>query len=1069
MLSDHSSHKETARGRRALLLLRPFHARAQHGVWKMFLVGLFLCIYLLTNTLSTVPVVAAAVRPPTHLPVAKTSFTLKKFLNQANSYKPASGVHVGSAGSSAVQNNGLSAHTTTTAAQIPSAQPPTMKAVSAAIQASTSTSSTPALHLSGSDPNGVRMEVTIPAGALDFSAATTASHTAPQGTLTVTLAQTRGHFINATRDLATYQIQVTDAKGQAVQGVKVRTPITYTFHYQKSELAHLQIDPNHLSLFLPSSTAANASTTVVPLTNHVASSTLTASVSTLAIAAATVSGGTEPIQAPPKPRFASVQGNGGQISYSYPFTVAPGPQGVTPQLQLSYSSGTTNARHEPTTPAGNTGDGWTLSLGSISAEQYPDGTIWYSLSGIGGVSDRLIPNKNNNGDYATEHMSYLKITRINNPVVSGRYCFDVWDGSGNKYELGCTKDSLQSYHDSDNDQFDYSFDLDKMTAANEGSGTNNRTMTISYLQDVESENGHTSIRDAAPRQIVYKTTTNGNTTPAGTVDFFYNGPTNSTVNGTQFETQYTSAYESACNLPEASAQQRCDDPLDRNGLSDPSVMSTLELTKVKSYVGDDSAASHLDYSYALTYLDTSFLNCPSNTSNLSNYWCAGEHVLTAITPTVYQNGSGHQLAGMTFAYSDHTNKYDDFTQNPHYHMQNTWAYLISYHDHSNGVGASSIVYQTAWNNSHGTPYNAGDNRYDALYCDWHPNDCTSGASNPADDQMWTEQVVFSLTSVGKDSSNGNLSSSTVNYNYWLTQTQGSCPADSQGDNACVGFGWMPNSGDTSSQGSYYHGEFRGFGTVLTMAPSGSNTSQPYNLTVQKYAATYGWGSSVTDSRNYLAGSLLEEDVYQGPNANGADLIQQTVNSYAGQNSTPNSCSTVYTTTHTPTYTPCEVVLLSSKTTDYEQTGTSNTNAPWAQKAYTYDDYSTSNGLDQSNPPKYYHNTLTEALSGSNISTSTRKWTYATTNTTVSGTTYYNVHSVAHTELDDSSGNATQCSDTKYDEGAASGVPSPAQGLPTTMTAYSNGCNASSAIKTYTGYDTDGNAVATVDGVANASP
>jgi RHS repeat-associated protein len=1067
--TSRSHQEEGSRGevRHVLSLLRSFHARSPMSNWKIFLVTSFLCIYLLTNAIGNIPIAAAAVRPPTHLPIAKTSFTMKQFLNQASSYKPVTGVHVASAGSSAIQNNGLSARAAATTVLPSSAEPPTMKAASAGIQVSTPTSSTPALHLSGSDPNGVRMEVTIPAGALDFSGATTASRVAVQGNLTVTLTQTRGHFITATRDLATYEIQVKDAKGQVVQGVKVRTPMIYTFHYQKSELANLLIDPNHLFLTFPSATTTSTQTTVVPLTNHAASNTLTASVTTLATA--TVGGGTEPIQAPPKPRFASVQGNGGQISYNYPFTVAPGPQGVTPQLQLSYSSGTTNARHDPTTPAGNTGDGWTLALGSISAEQYPDGTIWYSINGIDGVSDLLIPNKNGNGDYATEHMSYLKISRITNPVVSGRYCFDVWDGSGNKNELGCTKDALQSYHDSDNDQFDYSYDLDKVTASNEGSGTNNRTMTIKYLQDVESESGHTSVRDAAPQQIVYRTTTNGNTTPAGTVDFFYDGPSNSTTNGTQFETQYTSAYESACNLPEASAQQRCDDPLDRNGLSDPSVMSTLELTRVKSYVGDDSSTSHLDYSYALTYRDTPFLNCPSSTSNLSNYWCAGEHVLTAITPTVYQNGNSHQLAGMTFAYSDHTNKYDDFTQNPHYHMENTWAYLISYHDHSNGVGASSIVYQTAWNNSHGTPYNGGDNRYDALYCDWNPNDCTSGASNPADDQMWTEQVVFSLTSVGKDSSSGNLSPSTINYNYWLTQTQGSCPADSQGTNACVGFGWMPNSGDTSSQGSYYHGEFRGFGTVLALAPSGSNTSQPYNLTVDKYASTYGWGSSVTDSRNYLAGSLLEEDVYQGPYTNGANLLQQTVNSYAGQNGTPNTCSTVYTTTHTPTYTPCEVVLLSTKTTQYEQTGTSNTNAPWVQKTYTYDDYSTSSGLDQSNPPKYYHNTLTEALSGSNVPTSTKKATYATTNTTSNGITYYNVHSVAHSEVDDSNGNATQCSYAKYDEGAASGVPTPAQGSPTTVTSYSNGCNTSSAITTYMGYDTDGNAVATVDGVAAASP
>ena len=99
-----------------------------------------------------------------------------------------------------------------------------------------------------------------------------------------------------------------------------------------------------------------------------------------------------------------------------------------------------------------------------------------------------------------------------------------------------------------------------------------------------------------------------------------------------------------------------------------------------------------------------------------------------------------------------------------------------------------------------------------------------------DDKMWTEQVVTYITATGKDSSASGIAPATTTYNYWLTKTQGSCPVDTDSppDSDCVGYGWIPNSG-TDWQ-SFYHGEFRGFGTVLITSPAG-------DLTVDHYAST----------------------------------------------------------------------------------------------------------------------------------------------------------------------------------------------------------------------------------------
>jgi hypothetical protein len=206
--------------------------------------------------------------------------------------------------------------------------------------------------------------------------------------------------------------------------------------------------------------------------------------------------------------------------------------------------------------------------------------------------------------------------------------------------------------------------------------------------------------------------------------------------------------EGGCSAP-ISTTERCDTSEAKSGgLDDPLTKGVLSLTTIKTYVGDDSATSHLDYSYAFSYTDTPFKSCDDPQTGTSGY-CAGNHLLNSVTPTLYQNGTGHALPGVTFQYSaDSTrlNKYEDTSHTVSaggdYKVQTNWRFLTSYHDHSNGIGAT-ILYHTAYNNSNGTPRivnsdGSVDNRYDPFWCVWNSNNsaCSSGTFFPEYNKMW---------------------------------------------------------------------------------------------------------------------------------------------------------------------------------------------------------------------------------------------------------------------------------------------------------------------------------------------
>ncbi len=631
-------------------------------------------------------------------------------------------------------------------------------------------------------------------------------------------------------------------------------------------------------------------------------------------------------------------------------------------------------------------------------------------------------------------------------------------------------------------------------------------MFISYEQDIYPSGG--TVRDAVMRQIQYgfvpslsaTSITGTGSILAGTVDFSYLAP----FNDGSFAQQYPGNYYSSCvGSPPPDAGQnfspnnlRCDDPVNYSGgPAEPDVMSTFSLSKVSSYVGSDSSNTHLAYSYAFTYTDSSFVDCNDPYSQV-NEFCANEHLLDSVVPTVYQNGTGHVRQGLQLGYTA-ANSVNDFYIDPsqkaangvaQYSGQTYWQFLDQYRDLDSGQG-ENITYTTAMGNTNGTPVvtdgngNVLDDRLDPFYCTREANNpntslrCTGKYGN-AQDYSWSFQAVSQIQALGKDSSSSSLSLATTTYNYDLAQITSppkstNCnPITLSGypqESSCTGDNWSPGYNGVKNQqdadwADYYHAEFRGFAAVYTTSAAG-------DLTVDHYFSTEGWNTPQSDGANYNRGGLYEEDTFTGNNPTQQTLLTQKLNFYTGvgsQNGNPygniNSCNGNLNAT----YNPCVVDPLTSVSVDYNQSG-SNSNAPYTKTDYTYDDINPSSGYVYSST--VYHHLLKAVTSSNNAPTVTQQWQYQVDNGTSGGVFTYNLDNVSHSEIDDSSGHVWKCEDTSYDEGNTSTIPVHAAGYATTSKAYSN-CSqqSSTTLTSYTGYDQYGNASVGVDpfGVANSS-
>ncbi len=920
----------------------------------------------------------------------------------------------------------------------PSAEPATMQPISADLSSAFLAGSPGAvpLDLKGSDG---RLEVRLQPGSLDLSQATVAGGGSPVSPLSLHLTQIHGHYVSLSNVLGSYQLQVVDSLGQVVTGISLHAPVTIIYHYQLSEVAALGIDPGHVLLTWPTLIAAalqaKKPTTglTIPMRNDPVAHTLTAR-STVLAPSPFDSASLPANQSLPALHQASVQGNSGQSSYSYPLQLPPGSGGFTPQLTLTYSSAAPNERHNATSPAGDEGDGWSLNLGSISAEVYPPSTTWYFLNNVANVGDRLIPTGTNNL-FDTEHISYLRIQQIN--PGSATTCFHVWDKAGTYYELGCTGDSLQYWTDSNGTRYNYRWDVNKIVAPNEGPHSPYYKLILAtYVQDSVTTSGHTSIRDAALKQLIYgdgQGTTGSVTDVAGTVDFLYHGPNTITSNSddSSLSVTWVQAYGNNYNCestPPTTTTLRCDDPLDNSSEKAPLVMSTLTLDSVVTYIGSDAGPnpSYEDSSYVFNYAanppfaDYPFKSC-TDPLTLAQEYCAGEHNLISITPTVYQNQVAHQLHSVTFAYTASLNDtYYDSTQtvgSQSYSTQTTWDYLSFYQDLNTGVGGT-ITYATAYNNTHGTPTvkdsngNVTDDRYDALYCTTHASDpdqslrCTGNYAHP-DDHAWSEQVVTSITALGTDSSASSLQAAQTTFGYYRLAKTGTwdgittwCYPDQYTQNQdkdCVGDNWLA-SGDQDWK-DYYHAEYQGFAQVWTISPAN-------DLTVDYYYSTEGWKTPMSDYQNFLGSMRWREEVYSGTSYAPSAMLTRTDTTYS---TLSNACRST-----TVTYPACEAVVLSTTATDFE--GSNSSSAPYVEHDYTYDDYSLQYGLVASGG---YHLLQQDKVSGANLPTNLyplyNNWSYSPNDQTdqTTGWIYYTVDKLTHSDSTDSNSpsHIWQCQDT----------------------------------------------------------
>jgi RHS repeat-associated protein len=1085
----------------------PARARVRERVLTWGL-SLPLCLLLSLTLFGAWPVIPSSAFAATLAKPVPANLTFAKYLQQRSQMLPPGAFQRPSQAPGALKP--VASSNLSPAKRLPSAEPATMQPQTLVLDdsfvlrrpPSSTATPTPAatvhgtaipagstpLVVSGSDG---RLQVQVPRGSLDVAHARLADGRMPVGQLLLQIQQVSGHFVGAESVLGTYLLQVVDSQGQVVQGIQLLHPVTITYHYQSGELQELQLNPQEVHLSwsaaLTQARSAKHSTSglVLPMRHDAQTQTLSAQTSTLA-GTLTISGSPE-FQTPATPDLFATQGNAGQYSYGYPLTTVPGPAGFGPQLILSYSSQSSNERHSRRAPAGAEGEGFSLSLGSITMVPYPSSSTGgastqYFLNGIDGISDRLVPALTP-GFYTTEHLSPLRI-QFNDTN------WTVWGTDGTFFELGVSGNARRR-----TSAGTYEWDLDKVLAPYNVT-SQVKTMFITYLQD--TPDGGTTIRDAGIKQIQYGLATSPSATSlslvAGTVDFHYHLPSVPSGQGA-FATAYGTNFQCSA-APPAATTLRCDDPAAAtfNGVSAPApdVMSTLTLDSVTSYVGADSAKQPA-YGYQFRYQTSPYTTNYFDPLTQVQATGAGEHLLTQITPSVYQQGTAHARPPVVFSYSGPLQDgYRDPSQqvagsSQDFTGQTFWDYLTRYEDLQTGVGAR-ISYATAYGNTHGTPYltdstgQVSDDRFDPLYCTTNASNsdsskrCTGVYSHP-EDYSWSTQVVTAISALGTDSS-GLPTASTTRYHYALaavaaaSSPAGSCnPITGSGVPAqeaqCVAATWVPGSTGTTLQRDkdwqdYYHSEYRGVNVVYTISPAN-------DLTVDYYFSTEGWGTAESNGANYNGGQRYQRDVYRGPVLDSAALLQETLTDYAGVGSTPagnpyggiNTCRGDLD----PTYNPCVVAPLRTKTLLVESTG-SLSSAPWVQTDETYDDINPASGYVMG-----YHNLQQEVSSSSNAPTVTRKWTYQVNDQTVNGVIYHDVNKVGHSEVDDASGHIWLCQNTSYDEGRPSGVPAPAAGWVTTTVEHSDCSNQdSTALSSYNGYDQFGNVIASVDpfGVANSS-
>jgi RHS repeat-associated core domain len=578
--------------------------------------------------------------------------------------------------------------------------------------------------------------------------------------------------------------------------------------------------------------------------------------------------------------------NVGALTQGIKLNVPPGPAGTLPDLTLAYNSSAVNDQHSAQTTASWVGEGWNMSLGSISWSEhnvFSNTTnptwrnTWTMTDPFGATSEIIPPTAQFSNAYDDTPFSitpgptvwhaadenYAKIESFqssfaypygtNPPPITHPQCFRVFLKNGVMEEYGCTADSIQYYPVpaggiyqglSGNAGLYYpvKWMVDLIT------DQNGNQVHITYQADTATGiNNLPYTRDVQLSTVSWDDPTCVN---ASTACSPWNPHTRVVFNASHTPSRLTNT-PSGCNT---GTNLRCDDPTNQ-GIVAPIVMGTLALNdiQVQNMVG--STWTNLrDYRLSYEESGPTTITDPVTGKTEST---AGMFDLTKIQQ--FGSDGTTTYPPTTLGYTTQTEYYEDSTYWPYTQSfcgpsWNTggnggtcdlWSqsyagnsrYLSSI---DNGQGLhQQIAWANARNNTHGSASPS-----DPFYCNTHQS---GYPCNSADDQAWSRIVVQSRTNtvqqITQNGQGGTQTTTPITSSYVYTYVQ-TYPLAAQECGDCVaGMYWgSQNDGDFLD---YYNGKFMGFAQASVSNPDGS-------LEVDKYYSTMGWGIYDTSSSSGIS-------------------------------------------------------------------------------------------------------------------------------------------------------------------------------------------------------------------------
>lgn len=293
-----------------------------------------------------------------------------------------------------------------------------------------------------------KLEVKIPAGA--YTSPLKIKHSpakAKQKELTAKGKDLPPAIAGFKKGFGTFFLDATDDKGKDVH--KFNKALTITLHYTPQQLAVLKIAETDLTLFW-----FDESKTTDPITGQKQSGQWSQVISEVDEATHTVIATLDHFtglqfsdgSSPSASFIPSVQGwqeslYTGATSYNYPIELPAGPNGIKPNLSLSYSSAASDgdAGSRFWVSEGWVGKGWSLDTGAVSTNKTGLGRSYFSLVFDGASFDiireeALVANANVNDwsqwAWRPTDESFIKVRYVNSP---GKW--QVWAKNGTLYEF----------------------------------------------------------------------------------------------------------------------------------------------------------------------------------------------------------------------------------------------------------------------------------------------------------------------------------------------------------------------------------------------------------------------------------------------------------------------------------------------------------------------------------------------------------------------------------------------------------------------------------------------------------